>query len=51
MHVGANSLSTPASVTTLYVRWAWDHSSKSSAAWSGGAFATPTIAHGDADQD
>ena len=37
MHAGANSLSTPASVTTLFVRWASDHSSKSSAAWAGGA--------------
>jgi len=46
MHVGANSLSTPASVTTLYVRWASDHSSKNSAAWSGGACSTPTPIRG-----
>ena len=42
MHAGANSLSTPASVTTLFVRWASDHSSKSSAAWAGGACPTPS---------
>ena len=42
MHAGANSLATPASVTTLFVRWASDHSSKSSAAWAGGACPTPT---------
>jgi outer membrane biosynthesis protein TonB len=42
MHVGANSLSTPATVTTLYVRWSSDHNSKSSAAWTGGACSTPT---------
>lgn len=40
MHVGANSLSTPSSVTTLYVRWSSDHNSKSSATWSGGACAS-----------
>ena len=42
MHAGANSLATPASVTTLFVRWASDHSSKSSAAWDGGACPTPS---------
>ena len=42
MHAGANSLATPASVTTLFVRWASDHSSKSSAAWAGGACPTPS---------
>lgn len=42
MHAGANSLSTPASVTTLYVRWSSDHNSKSSAAWTGGACSTPS---------
>jgi hypothetical protein len=37
MNVGANSLSTPASVTTLYVRWASDPNTRSSATWSGGS--------------
>ncbi len=36
MHVGANALQTPATVTTLYVRWASDPSSESSATWNGG---------------
>jgi hypothetical protein len=43
MAAGANSLSTPASVTTLYVRWASDHTSQNSATWSGGACSTPTV--------
>jgi hypothetical protein len=41
MHAGANALSTPASVTTLYVRWASDHTSKSHATWSGGLCSAP----------
>jgi hypothetical protein len=41
MHQGANSLSTPSSVTTLYGRWNSDHNSKSSAVWGGGACASP----------
>jgi hypothetical protein len=40
MHVGANSLSTPSTVTTLYVRWSSDHSSSSHATWNSGACAT-----------
>jgi hypothetical protein len=36
MHYGANSLTTPASVTTLYVRWTSDHNSKNHATWNGG---------------
>ena len=43
MAAGANPLSTPASVTTLYVRWASDHTSQNSATWSGGACSTPTV--------
>ena len=36
MVAGANSLSTPSSVTTLYVRWSADHNSKANATWNGG---------------
>jgi hypothetical protein len=41
MAEGANALSTPSSVTTLYVRWASDHSSTDSATWSGGSCSSP----------
>ena len=41
MAEGANALSTPSSVTTLYVRWASDYSSSSSATWDGGLCSTP----------
>lgn len=41
MAEGANALSTPSSVTTLYVRWASDYSSSSSATWNGGTCSTP----------
>jgi hypothetical protein len=45
MAEGANALSTPSSVTTLYVRWASDYSSTSSATWDGGTCSTqpPTL--------
>jgi hypothetical protein len=36
MHVGANALQTPSTVTTLYVRWASDTSVSSFATWNGG---------------
>ena len=42
MQAGANALSTPASVTTLYVRWVSDLSKMTSAAWSGGPCSTPS---------
>ena len=42
MHAGANSLSTPATVVTLYVRWFLEPGTKSSAVWSGDACPTPT---------
>jgi hypothetical protein len=42
MSAGANSLSTPASVTTLYVRWASEPNTESSATWSGGACSSPS---------
>ena len=38
---GTNALSTSASVTTLYLRWASDHNSSNSATWSGGLCSTP----------
>ena len=41
MHAGANQLTTPASVTTLYVRWASDHTSQSHAMWNGGLCSAP----------
>lgn len=41
MAEGANALSTPSSVTTLYVRWASDYSSSSSGTWDGGTCSTP----------
>jgi hypothetical protein len=47
MHVGANALQTPSTVTTLHVRWASDTSVSSFAAWNSGTCdpkptATPT---------
>jgi hypothetical protein len=41
MAEGTNPLSTPASVTTLYVRWYSDQYSWNKATWSGGLCSTP----------